>query len=177
MGKRGRGDKRLRRRARRDPNFKNGDGMCFWDGVVDGLQKVSGKVKFKLPQQVIDYCNMKIDLFEERYMNIIWNGESISEQEFRENHVGRIKSLDKKDRCDGYCCGACDSFLLLLCCCFEINMICRQYTPSGEYVNIVYLYDRPDEGYLKNKTLVFRSSPTHFSFEKMYSAYSQFNKR
>ena len=130
----------------------------------------------------IDFCKKNCDILLKKYKNVIWEGfeknerdkaeqnginlndSSIREQEIRENHIPRIKELWSKDEIDGYNCSPCDSFLLFLCCYFEINIHYKSKNWNNQPIHVTYLYNHPEKGYNNNKALFFSTSKSHFSY-------------
>ena len=68
------------------------------------------------------------------------------------------------DEIDGYNCSPCDSFLLFLCCYFEINIHYKSKNWNNQPIHVTYLYNHPKRGYNNNKALFFSTSKSHFSY-------------
>ena len=90
--------------------------------AASGKEKISKYISKKWQLKHLDsgilYRNLAY-IFLQNGINL--NDSSIREQEIRENHIPRIKELWSKDEIDGYNCSSCDSFLLFLCCYFDLE--------------------------------------------------------
>lgn len=166
---------------------------CFWDETLKGLSyfpefkeleeyNIISRNGSKNRKNYIDFCRKNCDILLKKYKNVIWEGfeknerdkaeqnginlndSSIREQEIIENHIPRIKELWSKDEIDGYNCSPCDSFLLFLCCYFEINIHYKSKNWNNQSIHVTYLYNHPERGYNNNKALFFSTSKSHFSY-------------
>ena len=166
---------------------------CFWDETLKGLSyfpefkeleeyNIISRNGNKNRKNYIDFCKHNCDILLKKYKNVIWEGfeknerdtaeknginlndSSIREQEIIENHIPRIKELWSKDEIDGYNCSPCDSFLLFLCCYFEINIHYKSKNWNNKPIHVTYLYNHPERGYNNNKALFFSTSKSHFSY-------------
>ena len=159
---------------------------CFWDGIIQGLKKFP---EFKLQSitrpEFITFCKQNCDILLKNHKNIIVEGFEhnlrdlnevenqsqynlnyigIREKEVLDNHIPRIKELCKKDEIDGYNCSPYDSFLLFICCYFEINIHYKGRNWDNKQIQVCYLYDHPQKGYHNNKALFFNATKTHFTY-------------
>lgn len=157
---------------------------CFWDGILKGLKQFPefGIQSMSRPL-FINFCKKNCDIMLSKYKyvtiegfeentrdkaentneyNLNYNG--IREKEIKENHIPRIKELWNKDEIDGYNCSPYDSFLLFLCCYYEINIHYKTKNWNNQEVQMCYLYDHPEKGYNENKALFFKSSKSHFTY-------------
>jgi hypothetical protein len=159
---------------------------CFWDGVIQGLKQFPEfNMKSMTRPAFIKFCKDKCDILFDRYKYIIvegfeHNSRDISEvenpeqynindtgirkKEIKDNHIPRIKELCKKDEIDGYNCSPYDSFLLFICCYFEINIHYKGRDWNNKQIQVCYLYEHPEKGYENNKALFFKASKTHFTY-------------
>jgi len=92
---------------------------CFWDGILQALHSsprlLLGNKYNK--EKLINLLKNK----NRRVENILWNNELISNQE-KEEHYKAVKDFDIKNIRSGYYCSTCDSFLLLICELFNVNI-------------------------------------------------------
>lgn len=156
---------------------------CVWDASLKGLKKFPefGLQSLNRPQ-FIEFCQKNCDVLLEKYKNIIYipsersedeKLDKITEKQVKENYIPHIKTLDEKDKTNGYECNGCNSLLLFICCYFEINVHFKGRNWNNKEVKIQYLYNKPGKegsseenkiGYENNKALFFQASKSHFSY-------------
>jgi hypothetical protein len=140
---------------------------CFWDGILTGLKRepeiwnhITQHINQTITNQhFINFCKQNCHILKEKYEYIRWNNDKIREQEINEHHIPLIKDLNESGIGGGYLCATCDSFLLFLCCYFELNIF-HNYNSH----TVAYLYEKPDIGSKKNKSLFVQSDKGHFWF-------------
>ena len=127
---------------------------CFWDGILKGLHKddlnlygISNKNK----EAFISFLKSKNSVKE--FKNVRWNGFLLKKQEIDE-HMEMIKNYDIKGIYNGHLTSTCDSFLLLICSLFKLNINHRYLS-----CNIRYKCLSDIRG-----TLNFSSNRGHFTF-------------
>jgi hypothetical protein len=157
---------------------------CFWDGILVGLKQFPEfNMQSMTRPNFILFCKEHCDVMLDKYKYVVCEGfeqnirdvpenteefnlnnAGICDKELETHHIPRIKELWDKDEIDGYNCSPCDSFLLFLCCYFEINIHYKTKDWNGTDVQICYLYEHPEKGYKNNKALFFKSSKSHFTY-------------
>jgi hypothetical protein len=124
---------------------------CFWDGILKELTNDDfKKLKTKKPNNKNFVVLLKNSNTKET-KNIKWNGDTLSDNQIKENYE-HIKDFDVKSIRNGYLCSTCDPFLILVCKLFNVN-IYHKY--CGNLMK--YEVDNP------NRTLHFKSNKGHFS--------------
>ena len=123
---------------------------CFWDGILKSLKKddfdfigESKKDNYKL----IEMLKKKAQPMH----HILWQGQIIKEREIQE-HLEAINDYDINGISNGHLTSTCDSFLLLICQIFHVDII--HYYMNHE---IYYKYRGNSR-----KTLRFSSNNGHF---------------
>jgi len=92
---------------------------CFWDGILQSLYSSREpllKTRYS-KEDFIKYLKRK----NRRIENILWNNKPISSQEVEE-HYKAIEEYDIKKIRNGHLCSTCDSFLLLICEIYKVNI-------------------------------------------------------
>lgn len=127
---------------------------CFWDGILKSLKKddfdfigESKKNNYKL-----------IEILKKRAQpmhNILWQGQIIKDREIQE-HLEAINDYDINGIPNGHLTSTCDSFLLLICELFHVDIV-------HHYMNHEIYYKYQDDS---RKTLRFSSSNGHFVCSK-----------
>lgn len=124
---------------------------CFWDGIRSALCLEDYEyLKIKTPNNhpsLIESLKGKAKMTD----SIIWQGSKLKKQE-KEEHLIAIGVYDIGKISNGHLTSTCDSFLLLLCELFKLN-ITHNY--CGTIIN--YTCENP------RKTLNFQSDKGHFA--------------
>lgn len=124
---------------------------CFWDGILQALDtsdfQVVGCNNRLNRRQLIDLLknnNVEIE-------DVTWNGKKLTKQEMKE-HFEAIKDYNINSINQGHLCSSCDSFLLLICQLFNVNI-------KHLYMNVNIEYQNEK---IQRKTLNFASNHGHF---------------
>ena len=124
---------------------------CFWDGILQTLDtsdfQVVGCNNRLNRRQLIDLLknnNVEIE-------DVTWNGKKLTKQEIKE-HFQAIKDYNINGINQGHLCSCCDSFLLLICQLFNVNI-------KHLYMNVNIEYQNKK---IQRKTLNFASNRGHF---------------
>tara|TARA_B100000902_G_scaffold293120_1_gene279622 strand:+ start:6665 stop:7054 length:390 start_codon:yes stop_codon:yes gene_type:complete len=124
---------------------------CFWDGILQALDtsdfQVVGCNNRLNRRQLIDLLknnNVEIE-------DVTWNGKKLTKQETKE-HFEAIKDYNINSINQGHLCSSCDSFLLLICQLFNVNI-------KHLYMNVNIEYQNEK---IQRKTLNFASNQGHF---------------
>lgn len=124
---------------------------CFWDGILQALDnsdfQVVGCNNRLNRQQLINLLKTK----NVEIQDVTWNGMKLTPQEIKE-HYEAIKSYDINKINNGHLCSSCDSFLLLICQVFNVNI-------KHSYINVDIEYKNQK---VQRKTLQFASNHGHF---------------
>ena len=124
---------------------------CFWDGILQALdnsdfQEVGYNDRLNR-QQLINVLKTKNVEIED----VTWNGKKLTKQEMKE-HYEAIKDYNINGINRGHLCSSCDSFLLLICQVFNVNI-------KHSYINVDIEYKNEK---VQRKTLQFASNHGHF---------------
>ncbi len=134
---------------------------CFWDGLLKGLSdeklwiSLNGK-KITNSRNLPNFLKQNRNIIMDNVKNITWNNNYLTKQECKE-HVDAIENLDINKIGGGYLCSTCDSFLILVCCLFKINIF-HKYNS----ITMSYLYHEND--CKMNKSIFVESDRGHFWF-------------
>ena len=124
---------------------------CFWDGILQALDtsdfQVVGCNNRLNRRQLIDLLKNKNVEIED----VTWNGKKLTKQEMKE-HFQAIKDYNINNINQGHLCSSCDSFLLLICQLFNVNI-------KHLYMNVNIEYQNEK---IQRKTLNFASNHGHF---------------
>ena len=124
---------------------------CFWDGILQALDnsdfQVVGYNNRLNRQQLINVLKTKNVEIED----VTWNGKKLTKQEMKE-HYEAIKDYNINGINRGHLCSSCDSFLLLICQVFNVNI-------KHSYINVDIEYKNEK---VQRKTLQFASNHGHF---------------
>ena len=124
---------------------------CFWDGILHHLKEEDFQRVFQIskPNNKIFVKLLKDNLRKTK--NIKWNGESLTDQQLKENFA-HIKDFDENSIQGGYLCSTCDPFLFLVSELFNVNI-------NHNYCGYLMKYTNTQP----IKTLNFKSNRGHFS--------------
>ena len=124
---------------------------CFWDGILQALDtsdfQVVGCNNRLNRRQLIDLLKNNNAEIED----VTWNGKKLTNQEMKE-HFEAIKDYNINTINQGHLCSSCDSFLLLICQLFNVNI-------KHLYMNVNIEYQNKN---IQRKTLNFASNRGHF---------------
>ena len=93
---------------------------CFWDGVMKSLNKND----FDLINETKNNNTELIQMLKRRkipMINVLWENQKLSENEIKE-HLLAIDEYDINGIPGGHLTSSCDSFLLLICELFKVNI-------------------------------------------------------
>ena len=123
---------------------------CFWDGIMKSLTQSDFNFIKEKKTDNIDFIKM---LKKRRQLttNVLWQGKPLREQEITE-HIKAITEYDINEISNGHLTSVCDSFLLLICELFKVNIIHR-------YMNIEIKYTNKKQS---RKTIHYSSNNGHF---------------
>lgn len=124
---------------------------CFWDGIMRALSSEDFNYINEKKTNRINFIKM-LKNKNKLINNVLWNGKQLTRQEMLE-HYQAIKDYNINGIGDGHLTSTCDSFLLLICELFRVDI-------NHKYLNVIINY--------KNKTgprkiLRFKSNKGHFS--------------
>tara|TARA_B100001063_G_scaffold247268_1_gene291938 strand:+ start:3859 stop:4242 length:384 start_codon:yes stop_codon:yes gene_type:complete len=123
---------------------------CFWDGIIGSLNNQDYEVAGIRKANNRDFIN-QLKKKNKMTSSVSWQGNKLTEQEMKE-HMEAIKDYNINGIGNGHLTSTCDSFLLLVCEVFKVNITHRYMN-----VNIIYKHDSG------RKTLNFRSNRGHFT--------------
>lgn len=94
---------------------------CFWTSIIktldaDDLTKLGLNKKPNVNQLIETLKNVN-----KKDISVHWNDIPLTDKQKEEN-FDHIKDYDSKSSRNGYLCGVCDPFLILLCEILEINI-------------------------------------------------------
>ena len=127
---------------------------CFWDGILAGLRSDDLSLydlKNKRRETFINF--LKNNVSKKHLKSVKWNEEELKEQEIDE-HIEAINSYNVNGIGSGHLTSICDSFLLLICSMFKLNI-------NHQYLNNMIKYSYNGE---KRGILNVSSNRGHFSF-------------
>ena len=123
---------------------------CFWDGIISSLNNQDYQFAGIRKAKHRDFIN-QLKAKNKMVSSVSWQGNKLTEQEMKE-HMEAIKDYNVNGIHNGHLTSTCDSFLLLVCELFKVN-ITHKYINT----NIVYKHDNG------RKTLIFSSNRGHFT--------------
>jgi len=127
---------------------------CFWDGVMKSLNKND----FDLINEKKSSNSELIAMLKRRkihMINVLWENQKLSENEIKE-HLLAIDEYDTNGIPGGHLTSSCDSFLLLICELFNVNI-------EHMYMINTIKYNNTKE---TRKTLYYSSNNKHFVFSR-----------
>lgn len=125
---------------------------CFWDAIVQSLNKqdflLLGEKNFKLNKiSLINFLKKN----NKKPQDVLWQNQTLKKQELDE-HVEAVKCYNINGIRRGHLTSTCDSFLLLICQLFRINI-------NHRYLRNIIQYKTKHK---PRKVLNFRSNRGHF---------------
>jgi hypothetical protein len=129
---------------------------CFWDGILQKLTdddfRHIGQTRVNRTQFIVFLKNKVVPM-----SNVMWQNSDLTDQEIEE-HISAIRDYDISKIQHGHLTSTCDSFLLLICelFCVNINHNFMSYMNGSQIIN--YSNKRNSR-----KTLNFTSNTGHFS--------------
>lgn len=123
---------------------------CFWDGIMKSLNQ--NDFNFINEKKINNYEFIKMLKKKTRKMtNVLWQGKPLREQEINE-HIQAIKDYNINGIPNGHLTSVCDSFLLLICEIFKVNIVHRYMNIEIKYINKEHV----------RKTVHYSSNNGHF---------------
>ena len=123
---------------------------CFWDGIIASLDQNDFTFIGERKSNVVEFIKMlKRRII--KMVNVKWQGNILREQELEE-HLTAITEYDINGIRNGHLTSVCDSFLLLVCELFCVNI-------RHHYMNIEIMYINTKKS---RKQLNFSSTGGHF---------------
>jgi hypothetical protein len=138
---------------------------CFWNGILSQL----GVDDFKFLGEPFPPISRKkriqefIHLLQRKCVkmtDVLWQGERIRELDIKESHLPYIREYPVNLIGRGHDTGTCDSFLLLICQLFHVDI---EHRYLGSLVKYQYLPRETTIGEQSRKTLSFTSNRGHFA--------------
>ena len=94
---------------------------CFWDGILKSLKKEDlDFVKYKLPKTPKHFIEF-LKKQKKPMNNVLWQNKKIRQQEIEE-YLLWIDEYNIKNISKGHLTSVCDTFLLLICELFCVNI-------------------------------------------------------
>lgn len=112
---------------------------CFWDGLMQALNKlplktiikdtlkIEGKINAQIFAEALKKNNCMTD-------NVLWNSTPLLEQ-FKQENMMMISGFDTTHISQGYLCSSCDPFLLLISQLFKTDIYHHYNGHNIEYKN------------------------------------------
>ena len=127
---------------------------CFWDGVMKSLNKNDFDLINEKKSSHIELITM-LKRRKTPMINVLWENKKLSENEIKE-HLSAIDEYDVNGIPGGHLTSSCDSFLLLICELFKVNI-------EHMYMIHTIKYSNTKEA---RKTLYYSSNNKHFVFSR-----------
>lgn len=127
---------------------------CFWDGVMKSLNKNDFDLINEKKSSHIELITM-LKRRKTPMINVLWENQKISENEIKE-HLLAIDEYDINGIPGGHLTSSCDSFLLLICELFKVNIEHMYMIHTIKYSNTKEV----------RKTLYYSSNDKHFVFSR-----------
>jgi len=127
---------------------------CFWDGIMKSLNKndfdLINEKKSSNSELIAMLKRRKVEM-----INVLWENQKLSKNEIKE-HLLAIDEYDTNGIPGGHLTSSCDSFLLLICELFKVNIEHMYMINTIKYTN------KEDV----RKTLYYSSNDKHFVFSR-----------
>lgn len=126
---------------------------CFWDAIVATLNKddfeIFGEKNFSINRKsVIIFLKSKNTICHD----VLWQNQKLKKQELKE-HIEAVNCYNINTISNGHWTSTCDSFLLLICQLFNINI-------NHRYCGTMISYKNTNG---TRRTVSFKSNKGHFS--------------
>ena len=126
---------------------------CFWDAIVASLNKddfeMFGEKNYLINKKsVIIFLKSKNAICQ----NVLWQNKTLKKQELEE-HIEAVNCYNINNIGSGHWTATCDSFLLLICQLFNINI-------NHRYCDTMISYKNTNG---TRRTINFKSNKGHFS--------------
>ena len=127
---------------------------CFWDGIMRSLNQNDFELINEKKTNNFEFIKMlkrrKIPM-----TNVLWENQKLSNNEIKE-HLSAIDEYDINGIPRGHLTSSCDSFLLLICELFKVNIEHMYMIHTIKYTNTKKV----------RKTLYYSSNDKHFVFSR-----------
>jgi hypothetical protein len=127
---------------------------CFWDGIMKSLNKNDFDLIGETKGTNIDFIKM-LKRVKIPMENVLWENQKLSSNEIKE-HLKAIDEYDINGIPGGHLTSSCDSFLLLICELFKVNIEHMYMIHTIKYTNTNEV----------RKTLRYSSNDKHFTFSR-----------
>mgnify|MGYP001291128393 FL=1 len=127
---------------------------CFWDGVMKSLNKNDFDLINEKKSSHIELIRM-LKRRKTPMINVLWENQKLSKNEIKE-HLLAIDEYDINGIPGGHLTSSCDSFLLLICELFKVNIEHMYMIHTIKYSNTKEV----------RKTLYYSSNDKHFVFSR-----------
>tara|TARA_B100000795_G_scaffold19451_2_gene12934 strand:+ start:97 stop:492 length:396 start_codon:yes stop_codon:yes gene_type:complete len=126
---------------------------CFWDGIMKSLNKNDFDLINETKNNNIEFIKM-LKRRKTKMINVLWENQKLSENEMKE-HILAIEEYDLHGIPGGHLTSSCDSFLLLICELFLVNIEHMYMINTIKYTNTKEV----------RKTIFYSSNNKHFVFQ------------
>jgi len=127
---------------------------CFWDGIMRSLNQNDFELINEKKTNNFEFIKMlkrrKIPM-----TNVLWENQNLSDNEIKE-HLSAIDEYDINGIPGGHLTSSCDSFLLLICELFKVNIEHMYMIHTIKYTNTKEV----------RETLYYSSNDKHFVFSR-----------
>lgn len=123
---------------------------CYWDALIRELSSEEADRAGLGGRGPREFAQRLKELAPSSFVMTKWQGSDISEQQRREN-AAAVAAYDLSTVNDGYLCGSCDPFLLLVSHVAGVHI--RHHTPQGTFE---YTSQHPQA-----RWMVLRSTTNH----------------
>tara|TARA_B110000967_G_scaffold209266_2_gene264660 strand:+ start:1337 stop:1726 length:390 start_codon:yes stop_codon:yes gene_type:complete len=127
---------------------------CFWDGIMRSLNQNDFELINEKKINNVEFIKMlkrrKIPM-----THVLWENQNLLDSEIKE-HLLTIEEYDLNGISNGHLTSSCDSFLLLICELFKVNIEHMYMIHTIKYTNTKEV----------RKTLYYSSNDKHFVFSR-----------
>lgn len=123
---------------------------CFWEGILSSLTK-DDKDKLGIINNIPNLIKA-LKKYNTLDIKVLWQNKVLTKKQREENYT-HITDYNVNDYNNGYLCGTCDPFLILLCDTLVMNI-------KHEYLNSIIMYSIESPN-----IYVFKSNRGHFSYK------------
>lgn len=127
---------------------------CFWNGIMKSLNKNDFDLINEKKSSHIELITM-LKRRKTPMINVLWENQKLSKNEIKE-HLLAIDEYDINGIPGGHLTSSCDSFLLLICELFKVNIEHMYMIHTIKYSNTKEV----------RKTLYYSSNDKHFVFSR-----------
>lgn len=127
---------------------------CFWNGIMKSLNKNDFDLINEKKSSHIELITM-LKRRKTPMINVLWENQKLSKNEIKE-HLLAIDEYDINGIPGGHLTSSCDSFLLLICELFKVNIEHMYMIHTIKYSNTKEV----------RKTICYSSNDKHFVFSR-----------